>query len=571
MDQLRRVLKGEPVSAGIAVAKAYTYEPLELNTCKITFAKGMEREYVKQFQNTLAKAKEELCNIYTMVAQDNEKNAQIFLAHQMILEDEELQKDILKAIERDRMYPDTAVEVVFGMYAKKFATLPDDMFVKRLKDIQDVEKRLIRIWQGKKEHSLSKIEEDVIVVAHDLLPSDIASMNYEHVLGIITEIGGETSHCAILAKYYQIPAVLGVRDAMKRIADGMEIGLDALHGEVILDLTGEDCLRLEKSRLHLLEKFEDEKQYLNQPAETKDGERIQIGLNLATENYEAEDLCYDYIGLLRTEFLYMERMALPTEEEQFEAYKKIVDSAKGKPVTLRTLDIGGDKTLPYMDLPKEDNPFLGKRALRLCLDRQDIFLVQIRAVLRASAFGKLRILFPMVENMEDIYRAKALVKKAMEELEEQEIPYDKEISIGVMIEVPSLGMIADMVADEVDFASIGTNDLVQYSCAADRSNRAVADYYQSYAPAMIRFMGNILDAFHKKGKDIGVCGEMVGNPKGASLCVGLGARWLSMDVSNIASVKAALSGVTLQELKKSADICKNLRTQQEVMAFLGML
>ena len=571
MDQIRKILKGEPVSSGIAVAKAYTYEPLELNTCKIAFAKGMEREYLKQFKDTVVKAKEEIRTIYEKIARESTETAEIFLSHQLILDDEELLKGIHKAIEKERMYPDTAIEVVFGEYAKQFAAMSDTMFAERIKDLQDIEKRLIRIWQGKKDHNLSDLTEEVIVVAHDLLPSDIASMNCAYVKGIITEIGGETSHCAILARCYGIPAILGVKEAVKKIPDEVELGLDALHGEVILRPNGEDLERLENRRLHLLEKYEDEKQYLDKPAETKDGVAIRIGINLGTENFEAEDSWFDYVGLLRTEFLYMDRTAWPTEEEQFEIYKKVLDKAKGKTVTLRTFDIGGDKIPAHMEMPKEDNPFLGIRGIRFCFRRPEMFRVQLRAALRASAYGKLRIMFPMVENMDDIYKAKAFVKEAMEELDAEGLLYDKDILLGVVMETPALAIISDLVAEELDFASIGSNDLVQYCCVADRSNMGVADYYESFSPAMIRFYAHIFDAFHKKGKKIGICGEIAGNPKGALLMVGLGARWISMEVNSIASVKAALSNATLQELKKTAEICKNLRTEQEVKAFLGMV
>jgi phosphotransferase system enzyme I (PtsI) len=570
MDQTRKILKGESVSSGIAVAKAYTYEPLELNTCKIAFAKGMEREYLRQFKDTVVKAKEELRGIYEKIAQDSPENAELFLTHQFILEDEDVLKNIQRAIEKDHMYPDTAIEVVFGEYVKNLAAMPDAMFAERAKDLQDIEKRLIRIWQGKKDHNLSELTEEVIVVAHDLLPSDIASMNCEYVKGIITEIGGETSHCAILARCYGIPAILGVKEAVKKIPDETMVGLDALNGQVILRPSQEDLAILEKKRLHLLEMYEGEKQYLDKPGETKDGVEISIGINLGTEAFEVEESWFDYVGLLRTEFLCMDRNSWPTEEEQFEIYKKILEGAKGKVVTLRTFDIGGDKIPSYMEMAKGENPFLGIRGIRFSFRRPEIFMTQIRGALRASAHGKLRIMFPLVENMEDIYKAKAFVRKAMEELDAEGILYDKDIKFGVVIETPSMAMIADLVAEEVDFASIGANDLVQYCCVADRTNLEVSEYYQSYSPAMVRFYAHIIEAFQKKGKTIGVCGELAGNPKGALFMVGLGARWLSMDVSNIASVKAALSHVTLQELRKNAEICKNLRTEQEVKAFLGM-
>ena len=525
---------------------------------------------MKQFQDTVQKAKAELKIIYDELAREDEDNAQIFMSHQVVLEDECILQEIRKAIEKERMYPDTAIEIVFGKYTNMLTDLSNPLIADRARDLRDIEKRLIRIWQGKKDYNLSDINEDVIVVAHDLLPSDIAALNCSCVKGIITEIGGEISHCAILARCYGIPAILGVKDAVKKIPDEVLLGLDALTGEVVVRPTEEDIEKLNKKQQRLLEKYEDEKQYLDKPAATKDGVNIRIGINIGSENFEAEESWFDYVGLFRTEFLYMERSAFPSEEEQFEAYKRVLENAKDKTVTLRTLDIGGDKILPYLEQPKEDNPFLGKRALRLCLEHSEIFMVQIRAALRASVYGHLRIMFPMVESMDDIYSAKAYVKKAMQELDAEGLPYDRDIQIGVMIEVPSLGMIADMVADEVDFASIGSNDLVQYCCAADRSNISVSDYYQSFSPAMIRFLGSIFEAFQKRNKKIGICGEMAGTPKGAVLMVGLGARYISMGVNNIAGVKAALSNVSLREAKSTAEFCKNLRTEKEVRAFIGM-
>lgn len=569
MQQSRKVLKGEPVSLGIAIAKVYIYEPLEFSTCNVPFAKGMEREYIKEFQDTVKKAKAELKEIYDELALESEENAQIFMSHQVMLEDECVLQEIRKAIEKERMYPDAAIAMVFARFAEQLKAVPNSMITERIKDLQDVERRLIRIWQDKKEHNLCDITEDVIVVAHDLLPSDIAMMNSERVKGIITEIGGETSHCAILAKCYGIPAVLGVREASKKLMDGMPLAMDALNGEVIYLPTEEDLCLYEKKKQRFLIKYENEKQYLDQPVETKDGVSISIGINLGTEQVDAKEDWFDYVGILRTEFLYMDRNALPTEEEQLEVYKGILEQIGNKWITIRTLDIGGDKLLPYLAMPKEENPFLGMRGIRFCFRYPEIFMEHLRALLRASVYGKMRIMFPMVESMDDIYLAKSYVYKAMEELDRAGIDYDRDVQIGVMIETPALAMIADLVADEVDFASIGSNDLVQYFCAADRSNVGMADYYQSYSPAMLRMMGYIFETFEKKGKYIGICGELASSPKGACLCVGLGARWISMEVSSIPSVKAALSNVTLQEMKKHAQICKNLRTEQEVKAFMG--
>ena len=313
-----------------------------------------------------------------------------------------------------------------------------------------------------------------------------------------------------------------------------------------------------------------EQTYLLRPGATKDEVKIALGINVGSDAYDTAGAAYDFIGLFRTEFLYMENDHMPTEEEQFSVYRRILEGAKGKPVTLRTLDIGGDKTLPYFSLPKEDNPFLGERALRLCFSHMEIFETQMRAALRASVYGNLQIMFPMVGSMEDIRKAKEAVRKVMDALKQEGIAYDPKVKIGVMIEVPSLALQADLVAQEVDFASIGSNDLTQYVCAADRMNAAMEPYYQTYAPAMVRLLGFVFESFQKANKPISVCGEMAGNPKGAALLVGLGARKLSMNAAMLAAVKAELARHRIDELEKMAKTCQELCTEKEIKEQMEM-
>lgn len=565
MERNKLILTGNPVSPGIAIAKAYVYYPLELEVDEGYFQPEAKQENVNTFHAVLSQAKEELNRLYEKLATEDMEKAKIFLAHMQLLEDEAILDEIHRAIEDECMNPDCAIEKVFDEFSILLSKTADALIAERAADLQDVKRRLLRIYQGKEEKNLSTLTEDVIVIAHDLLPSDTAILNRQHVKGIVTEIGGANSHSAILARCVQIPAVVGVADAMTKILDGELLCIDALSGILVVNPDEEEQKVLEEKRQDFLKKRKNEEQYLNKPGTMKDGNSIQIGINVGSAEFDVPKIQFDFVGLFRTEFLYMENTHLPTEDEQFEAYKRVLENAKGNPVTLRTVDIGGDKTLPYMVLPKEENPFLGKRALRLCFAEPDIFMTQLRAVLRASAYGPLQLMFPMVGSMEDIYRAKAYVKEAMEQLEQEQVAFDKDIKVGIMIEVPSIALIADMAAEEVDFASVGSNDLTQYVSAANRMNPEVTSYYQNYSPAMIRLLGYIADAFNQRGKAISVCGEMAGNPKAAVILAGLGIKKLSMSVANIAGVKAALANVTLEEAKELANRCKKMKTEEDII------
>lgn len=566
----RKILTGNAVSAGIALAKAYRYEPLLLTVTEGCFLAGEEEEQLQVFRDAVCLAGKELETLYESLRGEDESKAKIFAAHKEILEDEEILEEIQTAIEDERMYADSAIQKVFDEFAEILSNVENPLIAGRASDLQDVKNRLLRICLGKEEKNLAGLSEDVIVIAHDLLPSDTATMNRERVKGIVTEIGGFNSHSAILARSFQIPAVLGVVGAITEIPDGALLSLDALSGEVILFPGEDEIAENELKKQSFLQKRREEEQYLEKPAVMKDGTQIQIGINVGSAEFEVPESQFDFVGLFRTEFLYMENISVPSEEEQFEAYKKVIENAKGHPVTLRTLDIGGDKTLPYMELPKEENPFLGKRALRLCLADDSLFQTQLRAALRASAFGPLKLMFPMVGSMEDIYHAKECVERAKASLAAEAIAYDKNIEIGIMIEVPSIALIADLAAEEVNFASIGSNDLTQYVSAADRMNASVASYYQNYSPAMLRLLGYVFESFDKRGKPVSVCGEMAGNPKSAVILAGLGAKKLSMSPANIAGVKAALAGVSLEEAKEMASRCKCLRTEGEVKELIRM-
>jgi len=391
--------------------------------------------------------------------------------------------------------PDYAVDMVFSEFALLLEKARDPLIAARAADIRDVRNRVLRILKGEKEQNLANLRDKVVVVAHDLLPSDTATLNREHVMGIITEVGGATSHTAILAQSYKIPAVLGVPEATKIVQNGDMVILDALKGEVLLE---PDRATIAEYEVKLKEFLKSEKQsaeFLNRIPLVASGERFSVGLNIGTTEPDEGFKYVDFVGLFRTEFVYMESEHMPTEDEQFAAYRKVLANAMGNPVTLRTLDIGGDKSLRYLVLPKEDNPFLGNRALRLCLDMPEMFKTQLRAALRASAFGPMQIMFPMVGTMDDIRAGNAAVEEAKAELRAEGIPFDEKINIGIMIEIPSIAMIADMAAKETDFASVGTNDLTQYLHAVDRMNPKLTNYYQSSSPAMFRILGKIFKEY----------------------------------------------------------------------------
>lgn len=543
MEGSKKLLTGIPVSEGWALAKVYHYEQETLSVREDCAAEGMQKKQMALFHDALAKAKKELNDLYASLSVKDEDKAKIFLAHAQLLEDEEILEEIQMAIEEEHKYAETAIEQVYNLYAEMLAKVDDPLIAGRAADLLDVKRRLLSICQNKEIKSLAHLTEDVIVVAHDLLPSDTATMDRRYIKGIVTEVGGYNSHSAILARSFCIPAVLGVANACREIPADEKAMLNAVVGEVTVAPDKEDELHFAKMQELMRVLKEAREQYRNKACTLQDGRKIDIGINVGSTEFEAEDGLFDFVGLFRTEFLYMENTHLPSEEEQFQAYKTVVDRARGRMVTLRTLDIGGDKTLPYMELPKEDNPFLGKRAIRLCFAQEEIFLTQLRAALRASAFGPLQLMFPMVGSLEDITKAKTFVEKAKKQLREEEVAFDETIQIGIMIEIPSIALIADLAAKEVDFASVGTNDLTQYLCAADRMNEAVTEYYQTDCTAIYRLLQFVFEAFDKEGKPVSVCGEMAGKPESAVKLVQIGAKKLSMSSACIPAVKEALAKI----------------------------
>lgn len=560
---------GTAVSAGVAIGKVYLYKRF-LPHLHDWPPVNPEAD-LAQYQTALDSARQELETLSARFekAGDQDK-AGIFSAHLEILLDEVMDEEIRESISGKICNGPQSIQTVYEQYATMFESLEDPIIRERAMDLRDVCSRLLRCWDGLPEQNLSALPSPVIVVAHDLLPSDTATLDRENVLGIVTEVGGSTSHSAIIARSYEIPAVLGVSNICSELTDGQELILDAVSGDLIVEINDTCRSVYEKKREKILEELAITRQYLDREPVTPDGVKIAVELNIASADpHELQSAKYtDGIGLFRSEFLYMGRKALPSEEEQFQAYRKVLMAYGSRPVTLRTLDIGGDKPLECMELPQEENPFLGNRALRLCFQHPQIFRTQLRAALRASVYGNLWLMFPMVSSMDDIRRAKRFVEEVKAELEAENIPYNPDMKIGIMVEVPSIALLADQAAREVDFASIGTNDLTQYSTAVDRGNPDVKSYYQTYHPALFRLIGYVIREFTARGKAVGVCGEMGGNPRTAAVLMGLGIRQLSMSASALASIKRMVVSTSCADAQALAETVCNLATAQEVEHFL---
>ncbi len=564
------ILNGNPVSPGIAIAKAFHYIPFvpEINTETVDPYKS--KEELEAFKKALKESQKELEAVIERLKAAQDEKYKIFEAHIDIANDEVMNEEIEALINDEHCTALSAAEAIYNQYIEVLRSSKDKLISERAADLKDVKKRVQRNLLGIKESNISTLPESVIIIAHDLLPSDTATLDKDHVSGIITEIGGTTSHTAIIAREYGIPAIVGVKDVLKSLTNGEIIAMDAAAGIIESHLTDETIASYKNKQKAFLEEKLEAEQYLHKDGLTAEGVRIEIGANVGGKNDDIAACASftDLIGLYRTEFLYMSSSTLPDEETQFEAYKKALVAYGDRPVTLRTLDVGGDKTLPCLPLPKEDNPFLGNRALRLCFSKPEIFRTQLRAALRASVYGNLWIMLPMVGSLDDVRGARAILEDVKTELTAEGIPYNPGVKLGIMIEIPSIAMMADIVAKEVDFASIGTNDLCQYTLAVDRINPAVSSYYQSYHPALFRLIGYAVDQFNKNDKPICVCGELGGDVLAAPVLIGLGMRKLSMSASSVAKIKKVLSKHTIKEMEELADNVKASATAEEAKKYM---
>lgn len=562
-------LQGIAASNGIAIAKAYRLEHPDLTVEKQTIENPAEQ--VSRLQQALAKAKEELKVIQAHALKElGEDKAAIFSAHLLVLSDPELVQAVEQKIEQERVNAEFALHDVASMFIAMFEAMDNEYMKERAADIRDVTKRVLAHLLGVTISNPSMITEEVIIVAEDLTPSDTAQLNRKYVKGFTTDIGGRTSHSAIMARSMEIPAVVGTKEATAVIQNGDIVIIDGIDGEVIVNPTEETIAQYEQKRAAFAAQKAEWAKLVHEQTTTEDGHHVELAANIGTPNDVDGVLANgaEGIGLYRTEFLYMGRNELPTEEEQFEAYKTVLEKMEGKPVVVRTLDIGGDKELPYLDLPKEMNPFLGFRAVRLCLNMQDMFRTQLRALLRASVYGNLKVMFPMIATLDEFRQAKAILLEEKEKLVAEGVSVSDEIEVGMMVEIPAAAVLADQFAKEVDFFSIGTNDLIQYTMAADRMNERVSYLYQPYNPAILRLIYNVIEAAHKEGKWVGMCGEMAGEELAVPILLAFGLDEFSMSATSILRVRSQLKKLSKQEAERVKDHILSLATAEEVVRFV---
>lgn len=564
---VRPIFHGEPVSPGIAMGQAHILDLDPKRVSEAHYQPGQEQESLGQWRSARDAVYQDLGIIREKLA-GNQPEAEIMDVHQAILLDEEIGELVEAAIVEERAIAAYAVQMTFDRFIGIIRQLDDPLIAQREADLRDVRNRVLETLGYAQSVDLSSLPPSSIIVAHDLLPSDTASLDAENVAAIVTETGSSTSHSAILAKSLGIPAVLGVPKIVESLSTGAPLIVDAIEGLVITEPTGEQTATYTLKIADYRRKKEEVQSFLLNEAELRDGTRIFAGVNIGNVTSPEDFLGSDFIGLFRTEFLYMERPELPSEDEQFEVYRTILEQAGDRPVTLRTLDIGGDKDLPYLSLPKETNPFLGVRALRFCFEHPHILKTQFAAALRAAPYGQLKIMLPMVGSIDDVRRAKAILAETVDELSKRGVFFDDKVDLGIMIEVPSAAIFADRLACEVDFASIGTNDLCQYLFASDRMNPNMRSYYQMFSPAMLRTLKYAIRSFNEADKPISICGEMAGDAKAAILLVGLGLKYLSMNKTSLARVKKALRQVTLKDAEQLADKALSFNTQDEVLRYL---
>jgi phosphotransferase system enzyme I (PtsI) len=557
-------IHGVAASDGIAIAKAFVMEEIELDYEKKEI-KDPKIE-LEKLEEAIEQSEEELKIIIEKTKETlDEEHALIIDAHIQILRDPEITSQDKEMVESELVNAVYALHQVTETFANIFASMDDEYMRERAVDVRDVRTRVASHMLGVEMADPTLIDEEVIVIAHDLTPSNTAQLNKEFVLGFVTNIGGRTSHSAIMARSLEIPAVLGTKNILETVDNGDQVIIDGIHGDVIIHPTKEEIKEYQVMKENYANIRERQLSYKDKKTMTKDQVHVELAGNIGTvddvvgvNNNGAEG-----VGLYRTEFLYMNSEALPTEEEQFEAYKAVLEQMGDRKVVIRTLDIGGDKELSYLELPKEMNPFLGHRALRLCLEKTELFKTQLRALLRASVYGDLHIMFPMVATLGELRDAKALLSEAKNELVKQDVKVGK-YKVGIMVEIPAVAMLADHFAKEVDFFSIGTNDLIQYTFAADRMNEKVSYLYQPLNPSLLRLISNVIKASHDAGIWTGMCGEMAGDPKSALILLGLGLDEFSMSPSSILSIRELFSKVTVKEAKKLAAKVLTLGTDEEV-------
>lgn len=565
------MISGILASPGIAFGKALLLQEDEIVLNTKSISSDQVEAHVQRFFDARDKTSKQLEIVKQKALETfGEEKEAIFEGHIMLLEDEELEEEILALIREEKMHVDYAIHSIIEEQACTLESLDDEYLKERATDMRDIGNRFIKNALGINIVSLSAIDEKVILVANDLTPSETAQINLDYVLGFACDVGGRTSHTSIMARSLELPAIVGTNNITKKVKNGDTIILDAINNKIIINPSQAEITAAQKIQDTFLAEKEELAKLKNLPAITVDGHKVEVCGNIGTVK-DCDGVLRnggEGVGLYRTEFLFMDRSSLPTEEEQYIAYKEVAEAMDGHAIIIRTMDIGGDKDLPYMDLPKEMNPFLGWRAIRISLARRDILRNQLRGVLRASAHGKLRIMFPMIISVEEIRELKAAIEEYKAELRRENIAFDEEIEVGVMVETPAAAAIAHHLAKEVSFFSIGTNDLTQYTLAVDRGNELISHLYNPLSPAVLTVIKQVIDASHKEGKWTGMCGELAGDERATLLLLGMGLDEFSMSGMSIPKVKKIIRNANFAEMKLMAEEALKLPTAAEIEAYV---
>lgn len=563
----RLLYSGIAASPGIAIGRAFLYDIEKYKVTRYEVSESQVEDEIVQFKEAVQRTKNEILEVKKKVVKEMSKEyADIFGAHLLVLEDPFLVIEVIQKIRKERVNVEYALWSVLESLTSSFNALDDDYMRERASDIYDIGRRILQNLVGTKKITLADIQEEVIIVSHTLSPSDTVHMHKSKIICFITEIGGKTSHTAILARALKVPAVLGVKDIGSWVHSGDLLIVDGSQGIVIVNPDNETLIEYEKRREKLNEFIKGLAFLKDLSAQTLDGYRVEIAANIEipeeiefVKNYGAEG-----IGIYRTEFMFLDRSELPDEEEQFEEYQKVVSMMNPYPVIIRTIDVGGDKFASQLNLPEEMNPSLGLRAIRLCLEYPEIFKTQLRAIFRVSNYGKVKIMFPMITYINEVIQVKKIVEEVKLELEKEKIGFDKHMEMGIMIETPSSALCADILAGEVDFFSIGTNDLIQYSLAVDRGSERLSYLYNPSHPAILRLIKFVIEAAHEKGIWVGMCGEMAGDPTYTVPLLGMGLDEFSMSALSISEVKEVIRNTTITEAKELVSVILGLSTAEKV-------
>lgn len=567
---MNEVLKGIPAAPGIAIGKALLLDKEEIIVSKREISESEFPEEIARFEEALIQTRNEILGIQKKISEEmGSEQGDIFNAHLLVLEDRMLIEEVISRIKKERVAVEYIFSEVLRKYIKVFSDIEDEYLRERISDISDVGKRILRNLLGKEGKRLDELKDKVIIVAYDLSPSDTASMHKKNVIAFVTDIGGRTSHTAIMAKSLEIPAVVGLELVTKKVNSGDLLVVDGNKGVIVVNPDEETIKRykgeretIESSAINLLS-------FRDLSPQTLDGHKVKLAANIELPEEIPSVIAHgaEGIGLYRTEYFYMNRTGLPTEEEHYEAYKLVAQQVAPYPVIIRTLDLGGDKFISELQIPQDMHPFLGWRAIRFCLARPDIFKVQLRAILRASVYGKLKMMYPMISGLEELKQANRILNELKEELRGKDIAFDENMEVGAMIEVPSAALTCDLLAREVNFFSIGTNDLIQYCLAIDRTNEKIDYLYEPAHPAVLRLIKNIIEAGHDEGVWVGMCGEMAGVPEFTLLLLGLGLDEFSMPPLVLPEIKMIVRSITLGQAREVAQEALRLSTGKEVEEF----